>query len=35
MTLAVISGDIIADLLSNEAPRVPIFPYRANRFGLL
>ena len=35
MTLAAISGDIIADLLSNEAPRVPIFPYRANRFGLL
>jgi D-amino-acid dehydrogenase len=35
MTLAAISGDIIADLLSNEAPIVPIFPYRANRFGLL
>jgi D-amino-acid dehydrogenase len=35
MTLAAISGDIIADLLSNKAPIVPISPYRANRFGIL
>ncbi len=35
MTLAAISGDIIADLLSNKVPVVPISPYRANRFGIL
>ncbi|MFQ3191975.1 MAG: D-amino-acid dehydrogenase [Paraglaciecola sp.] len=35
MTLAAISGDIIADLLSNKVPIVPISPYRANRFGIL
>jgi D-amino-acid dehydrogenase len=33
MTLAAISGDIIADLLGNKTPKVSLFPYRANRFG--
>jgi glycine/D-amino acid oxidase-like deaminating enzyme len=35
MTLAAITGEIIADLLSNKEPQVPLFPYRANRFSLL
>lgn len=35
MTLAAITGEIIADLLSNKKPRVPICPYRANRFSIL
>ena len=35
MTLAAITGEIIADLLSNKKPRVSISPYRANRFGIL
>lgn len=35
MTLAAITGDVIADLLSNKEPRVSLFPYRANRFNIL
>jgi len=35
MTLAAITGEIIADLLSNKKPRVAICPYRANRFSIL
>ena len=35
MTLGAITGGIIADMLSNKTPRVPIHPYRPNRFKLL
>jgi glycine/D-amino acid oxidase-like deaminating enzyme len=35
MTLAAITSDIIADLINKNEPKVPIFPYRANRFGIL
>lgn len=35
MTLAAITADVIADLLSNKEPKVPLYPYRANRFGIL
>jgi len=35
MTLAAITGDIVTDLINNNQPKVPIFPYRANRFSIL
>jgi len=35
MTLAAITGFLISDLLSNRTPRVPISPYRPNRFNKL
>ena len=35
MTLAAITGDIIADLLGNKEPKVSVFPYRVNRFSIL
>ena len=35
MTLAAITGDIMADLFDNKEPIVPIFPYRAHRFDML
>ena len=31
MTLAAITGDIIADLLGNKEPKVSVFPYRVNK----
>jgi len=33
LTLGAITGLLISDLLSNRTPRVPIFPYRPNRFN--
>lgn len=35
MTLGAITGLIITDLLNNKTPRVPIYPYRPNRFNRL
>ena len=35
MTLAAVTGFLVSDLLSNRAPRIPIFPYRPNRFNKL
>ncbi|MBL4765920.1 MAG: FAD-binding oxidoreductase [Colwellia sp.] len=35
MTLGAITGLIITDMLNNKVPRVPIYPYRPNRFNIL
>lgn len=35
MTLAAVTGDMLANLFDNKKTRVPIFPYRAHRFNML